>query len=112
MIKREELFVTTKLWITDWKPENVEKALKQCLADLQLEYLDLYLIHWPTFFNLPADEEEKRQKGYFFDYNGCVPDDARYRLGYKLENLKQTWGKLEELCKKVFMFFFCFICRD
>ena len=47
-MKREELFVTTKLWVVDWKPENVEKAAKQCLEDLQLDYIDLYLIHWPN----------------------------------------------------------------
>ena len=101
VVKREELFITTKLWVTDWKPENVEKAIRRCLADLQLEYLDLYLIHWPTFFNLPEEEEKKRQEGDFFDYKGFVDDDANYRIGYQIENLKQTWGKMEELCKQV-----------
>lgn len=79
----------------------MEKAIHRCLEDLQLDYLDLYLIHWPTFFNLPEEEEEKRQKGDFFDYSGMVPDDEKYRLGYQIENLKQTWGKMEELKKQV-----------
>ena len=100
-MKREDLFVTTKLWVTDWKPENVEKAIHRCLELLQLDYIDLYLIHWPTFLNLPADAEERRQKGDFFDYNGIVPDDPKLRLGYNVENVKCTWAKMEELMDRV-----------
>ena len=101
MIKREELFVTTKRWVCDWKPEDMEKAIQQCLKDLQLDYIDLYLIHWPTFFNLPADEDKKRNEGYFFNYTGFVPDSADYRLGYNIENMKLTWAKMEEFVKRV-----------
>lgn len=43
-IKREDLFITTKLWRTDY--DNVEDALKASLEKLQLEFVDLYLIHW------------------------------------------------------------------
>jgi len=47
-VRREELWITSKLWCNAHGRENVEPALRRTLADLQLEWLDLYLVHWPV----------------------------------------------------------------
>ena len=59
IIKREDMFITTKIWICDWKPENVEKAMQVALEELQTSYMDLLLIHYPPFFNLEPNHLEK-----------------------------------------------------
>ncbi|XP_063898132.1 aldo-keto reductase AKR2E4 [Helicoverpa armigera] len=56
-VKREELFITTKLWNSEHAREAVVPALRQSLSNLGLEYVDLYLIHWPVgqFLNQTYD---------------------------------------------------------
>ncbi|XP_050374354.1 non-functional NADPH-dependent codeinone reductase 2-like [Argentina anserina] len=46
---RDELFITSKLWPNDAHPDLVIPALKKTFQNLELEYLDLYLIHWPIY---------------------------------------------------------------
>jgi len=48
IVKREELFITSKLWCSNYEPVNVRPALEKQLKDLQIDYLDLYLMHWPV----------------------------------------------------------------
>ena len=82
-IKREEVFVATKLWNTNHRPERVKPAFEASLKKLQLDYLDLYLIHTPFAFQ-PGDEHDPR------DPDGNVI----YDRGVKLLD---TWGGVEKL---------------
>ncbi|KAL2870699.1 putative aldehyde reductase (AKR1) [Aspergillus lucknowensis] len=54
-LKREDIFITSKLWNSQHDPAVVEKALDECLAELELDYLDLYLVHWPVAFKTGDD---------------------------------------------------------
>ncbi|VUC31393.1 unnamed protein product [Clonostachys rosea] len=61
-VARSEIFITGKLWNTKHAPEDVEGALDKSLKDLGVEYLDLYLMHWPVAFKsgddwFPIDSE-------------------------------------------------------
>src|ERR1700723_3803240 len=82
-IKRNDVFVITKLWNSNHRPERVKPAFEASLKKLQLDYVDLYLIHTPFAF-LPGDEQDPR------DANGNVIYD-------KGVTLLDTWRALERL---------------
>ncbi|XP_040852851.1 prostaglandin-E(2) 9-reductase-like [Ochotona curzoniae] len=63
-VKREDIFLTSKLWCTFFRPELVRKGLEESLKRLQLDYIDLYLMHYPIGMKpgeeiFPADEKGK-----------------------------------------------------
>ena len=82
-IKREDVFIATKLWNNNHRPERVKPAFEASLKRLQIEYVDLYLIHTPFAFQ-PGDEQDPR------DTNGNVIYD-------KGVTLLDTWRALEGL---------------
>ncbi|CAG2118608.1 unnamed protein product, partial [Medioppia subpectinata] len=62
-VKREELFITSKLWNTYHKRERVGLCLDITLKDLGLDYLDLYLIHWPLGYQEGEEKFPKNAAG-------------------------------------------------
>lgn len=83
LIKREEMWVTSKLWNNKHAETDVIPACKQSLAELQLDYLDLYLVHWP-FPN--------------FHSPGCdVTSRSKKAESYIHENFMKTWRQMEKL---------------
>jgi alcohol dehydrogenase (NADP+) len=82
-IGREDIFVTTKLWNSNHRPERVQPAFEASLQRLGLEYLDLYLIHTPFAFQ-PGDDQDPR------DDKGNVIYDSEVTL-------LETWKALESL---------------
>ena len=83
MIKRQDVFVITKLWNTNHRPDRVKPAFEASLKKLQLDFVDLYLIHTPFAFQ-PGEEQDPR------DAVGNVIYD-------KSITLLDTWRALENL---------------
>lgn len=73
VVKRQDVFITSKLWNSEHEPSRVEAACRKSLADLKVDYLDLYLIHWP--------------------FTGNVGDSVQPPLA-------DTWAAMEQLVDK------------
>jgi alcohol dehydrogenase (NADP+) len=86
LFARGDLFVTTKLWNTNHRPERVRPAFEASRAKLQLDYIDLYLIHTPFAFQ-PGDNQDPR------DGDGNVIYDDGVTL-------MDTWRAMEDLLRE------------
>jgi len=82
-VRREDLFVTTKLWNNNHRPERVKPALRASLNKLGLDAIDLYLVHTPFAFKPGDDQDPRHPHG-----------DVAYDDGVTLE---QTWAAMESL---------------
>lgn len=84
-VKRKEIFITSKLWNTSHKSENVEKACRKTLSDLRLDCLDLYLMHWGIAIK-PG--------------RGLEPIGRDGKVVTENVSIQETWKAMESLVKK------------
>lgn len=82
-LNRQEIWITSKLWNDKHAPENVTPACRQSISDLQAEYLDTYLVHWPfPNFHPPHCDVTSRSEN---------------AQAYIHENFMRTWRQMEAL---------------
>lgn len=84
LVKREELFITTKLWNTFHEQDKVVDACRKSLENFGLDYIDLYLVHWPVALKTVGP------------YNSLLPFENA--VGYDYDYVK-TWKGMEECVK-------------
>ncbi len=85
-IRREELWITSKLWNDKHAEKDVIPSCEQSLKDLQLDYLDLYLVHWPfPNYHAPGVDVDSRDP---------------HARPYIHEEFMQTWRQMEKLVEK------------
>jgi diketogulonate reductase-like aldo/keto reductase len=92
VLRREDLFVTTKLWNTNHRPERVKRAFDASRERLQIDYIDCYLIHTPFAFQAGDEQDPRDDQGRVIYDNGVT--------------LLDTWRALERLvddghCKSI-----------
>jgi D-xylose reductase len=88
---RRDLWITSKLWNTYHRRDHVRAALDRTLNDLQLDYLDLYLIHFPIALNF-VPFAKRYPPGWFFD-----PDEPHPHMVEDRVSIAETWEAMESL---------------
>lgn len=83
-VKRDDVFVTSKLWNTFHRADLVRPALEKSLQNLRLKQLDLYLIHWPMGYKEDGD---------------IFPTDADGKTLFSDTDYVETWKAMEECLK-------------
>ncbi len=94
LVTRDELWITSKLWNTFHAPGHVEEACRKTLTDLQVDCLDLYLIHFPIALEYVPIEERYPPEWLF------NPDAAEPEMRPAPVPLYQTWHAMETLVEK------------
>lgn len=92
--RREDLWVTSKLWNTYHHPDHVRPACERTLSDLGVDYLDLYLVHFPISLRY-VDFAERYPPEWFFD-----PAARRPEMELAPVPLSDTWAAMEELVEQ------------
>ena len=93
LCKRDELWVTSKLWNTYHKKEHVRPALERTLKDLQIDRIDLYLIHFPIAQEfVPFDVRYPPE--WLYEPSGENP-----KIKFANVSIQETWGAMEQLVR-------------
>jgi D-xylose reductase len=95
LCKREELWVTSKLWNTYHRKEHVKNACLRSLQDLGVDYLDLYLIHFPIALKF-VPFETRYPPEWFYDPSA---DDRRMEEDETC-SYRETWEAMEDLVRE------------
>jgi len=93
LCQREDLWLTSKLWNTFHKAEDVREGCVKSLLDLQTDYLDLYLIHFPIALDY-VPIETRYPPGWFFDTDAAEPKMHPIDVP-----IRETWEAMQELVK-------------
>ncbi|MCJ1309774.1 NAD(P)H-dependent D-xylose reductase (XR) [Agyrium rufum] len=90
LVKREDLFIVSKLWNSFHDAERVEPICKKQLADWQVDYFDLYIVHFPISLKY-VDPSERYPPGFTYDGKNVVPGNA---------TIQETWQAMEKIYEK------------
>jgi len=103
VVKREDLFITSKLWNTYHRQDLVVKGCKKTLKNFGLDYIDLYLMHWPMAFKATdkADEESQElgNKTAIMTDPEFMPVDSEGKLIFSDDDFVDTYKELEKCVK-------------
>lgn len=91
LVKREDLFIVSKLWQTFHDPEHVEPITKKQLADWGVDYFDLFIVHFPVALKY-VDPKTRYPPGWFVD--------GESKVEYSKASLESTWHAMEGLVEK------------
>lgn len=104
VVTREELFVQAKLWNTNHRPEHVVKDLDQTLKDLQLTYIDSFVIHWPqagpSSGKFCSTRLTGAKTGHWKENTMFPVDDDGYFVQDGDSHYVETWKTMEDLVDK------------